>query len=241
MIPTTFINHAADVLGATQDGLSGSKIAQYCTAYAIDFNVEIPYPEYPFPVEVQNKRTALRENLKVFSPEQQFKIIKDLCDLEQFNQNKKIKDLKIKLITRYNYLATDSYSDEVSEALIDETRHWLGDYPESLKLYEDALNKFENGIYQRNLLDDLRLSLEKLLQDILQNKKSLENQLSEIGAFIKARNGSKELTNMFVKLIDYYSKYQNTYVKHDDAIIESEVEIILEMTCSFMKFLIRIK
>ena len=42
------------------------------------------------------------------------------------------------------------------------------------------------------------------------------------------------------KLIDYYSKYQNTYVKHDDAVIEPEIEIIFEITSSFMKHLVRL-
>ena len=46
---------------------------------------------------------------------------------------------------------------------------------------------------------------------------------------------------MFVILIDYYCKYQNTYIKHDDAVIENEIEFIFEMTSSFMKFLIRIQ
>lgn len=239
MIPNTFINHAADILADTQNGLRGSQIAEYCSAYAIDFNVEIPYPEYPFPQSIPNKRTALRENLKAFSPAQQFRVIKELC--EKFSENSDTKNLKIKLIARYGFLGAENQSEKINEALIDETKHWLNDYPESQKLFEDALSKFENNVYQRNLLDDLRLSLEKLLQNILDSKKSLENQLSEIGAFIKERNGSKELTNMFTKLIDYYSKYQNTYVKHDDAVIENEIEIIFEMTCSFMKFLIRIK
>ena len=241
MIPTTFINFAADILGETQTGLSGSKIAEYCLAYTIDYNVEIPYSEYPFPPNVQNKRTALRKNLQAFMPEQQFKIIKELCELEQFKENSNVKDLKIKLISRYGHLATDKRTEKINEPLIEETKHWLNDYPDSLKLYEEALNKFENKIYQRNLLDDLRLSLEKLLQKIFENKKSLENQLSEMGSFIKERKVSKELNNMFVKLIGYYSKYQNTYVKHDDAVIETEIEIIIEITCSFMKFLIRIK
>lgn len=241
MIPITFINYAADILGETQTGLSGSKIAEYCSAYAIDYNVEIPYPEYPFPKNVQNKRTALRKNLQSFTPEQQFKIIKELCELGQFKESSNIKDLKIKLISRYGYLGTDGRTEKINEPLIEETRHWLNDYPDSLKLYEEALNKFENKIYQRNLLDDLRLSLEKLLQAILKNRKSLENQLSEMGSFIKKCNASKELNNMFVKLVDYYTKYQNTYVKHDNAVIETEIEIIFEITCSFMKFLIRIK
>jgi hypothetical protein len=46
---------------------------------------------------------------------------------------------------------------------------------------------------------------------------------------------------MFVKLIDYFAKYQNTYVKHNDAVIESEIEFIYEMTSSFMKLLIRMR
>lgn len=241
MIPATFISYSADILGETISGLSGSKIVQYCSAYAIDFNIEIPYSEYPFPSDLSNKRTALRENLKAFSAEQQFQIIKELCELEQFKGNNDVKDLKIKLISRYGHLGSQIQTDELNEPLIDETKHWLVDYPDSLKLFEEALFKFENKIYQRNLLDDLRLSLEKLLQSILDNKKSLENQLSDIGTFLKNRNVSKELSNMFVKLLDYYSKYQNTYVKHDDAVIENEIEITFEFTSSFMKFLIRIK
>jgi hypothetical protein len=241
MIPITFINHAADILGETNSGLSGSKIAEYCLAYAIEFNVEIPYSNYPFPGHLPNKRTALRDNLQAFSAEQQYKIIKELYELEQFEKNGNVKDLSIKLISRYGHLSSAGQSEKINEALIEETKHWLSDYPDSLKLYQEALTKFENNIFQRNLLDDLRLSLEKLLQDIFQNSRSLENQLSEIGSFIKDRKGSKELNNMFVKLIDYYSKYHNSYVKHDDAVIQNEIEFIFEITCSFMKFIIRIK
>ncbi len=241
MIPTTFITFAANKLGATTEGLSGSKIAEYCSAYAIDFNVIIPFSEYPFPTELPNKRTALRENLKVFSPEQQFKVIKELCELDQFKESNDIKDLKIKLITRYGEFNKGDGTNEVNEALIEETRHWLQSYPESLNLYQEALSKFDNQVFQRNLLDDLRLSLELLLKSINRNNKSLENQLADIGTFIQSRKASKELNNMFVKLIDYYSKYNNTYVKHDDAVIEIEIEIIFEMTSSFMKFLARLK
>ncbi|NQT24790.1 hypothetical protein HQ585_05515 [candidate division KSB1 bacterium] len=239
MIPEVFITHATDILGDTSDGLTGSKIAELCTAYAIEYDVDIPYTTYPFPPELQNKRTALRENLKAFTSEQQYRIIKTLCELPQFSGSSTIKDLRIKLITRYSEFGnTDS---EVSEALIEETRHWLADYPDSLKVYEDALAKFAGNIFQRNTLDDLRLSLEILLKKLLGNEKSLENQLADVGSFVQGKGGSKELVNMFVKLIDYYAKYQNTYIKHNDSVVEAEIEIILEMTSSLMKFLLRIK
>lgn len=82
--------------------------------------------------------------------------------------------------------------------------------------------------------------MEKLLKHIFKNSKSLENQISDLGAFISSKGGSKELANMFQKLVDYYSKYQNSYVKHDDKVIEEEIEFMFELTSSFMKHLIRI-
>jgi hypothetical protein len=88
-------------------------------------------------------------------------------------------------------------------------------------------------------LDDLRLALEILLKAIFDNGRSLENQLPALGQFIKLRGGSPQLSNMFSKLVEYYSNYQNTYVKHADAVIEQEIEFVLEITSSFMKHLIR--
>lgn len=44
---------------------------------------------------------------------------------------------------------------------------------------------------------------------------------------------------MFQKLVEYYSKYQNTYIKHNDWVIEEEVEFIFEITSSFMKHFVR--
>ena len=42
------------------------------------------------------------------------------------------------------------------------------------------------------------------------------------------------------KLVEYYSKYHNSYVKHNDIVIEEEIEFILELTSSFMKHLVRL-
>src|SRR5436190_23394752 len=93
--------------------------------------------------------------------------------------------------------------------LIKETKHWLEKYPDAYKEYLSALKKFDNKIYERNLLDDLRLSLELLLKNILHNTKSLENQVSDLGIYLKGKSISAEVINMFNKLLDYYVKYQN--------------------------------
>lgn len=239
-IPATFLQYAADVLADTNSGLSGGVIVKETAAYAVEYNVTLPHPTYPF--LAGNKRTALYDNLRAFSGPQQYRIIRELSDHRSFGLNRSPAriELKQRLATRYGHLA-DHPSSDVNETLIDETRHWLQDYPEALSLYNQAFMKLETGTFHRNLLDDLRLALEKLLRGIFENEKSLENQISSLGTYIKANGGSPELANMFFKLVEYYSKFQNTYVKHDDRVNEAEIEFIFEITSSFMKHLIRLK
>lgn len=233
----TFITYASNILGETQNGLSGSKIAEYSTAYAIKFNVEIPYSTYPLPKTLPNKRTALIKNLMVFNQKQRFFIIKELCDLPYFEDNEEVKALKTKLLSKYGKLYTDILISEIE--LVQETIHWLSQYPRSLKVYNEALVKYHNRIYERNVLDDMRLAFELLLKELLENGKSLENQIAEIGQLLKGSNVSKELRNMFNSLINYYKDYQNTYIKHDDNVNVNEIEYMIELTSLMMKFLIR--
>ena len=239
-IPGNFIKFATDILGETNEGLTSSEISGYCNAYSVDYDIEIPIPTYPYPQGIPNKRTALKENILAFNAEQQYTILKDLCELPKFSGNVGVKDLRIKLISRYSSLASTS-SNQINESIIEETKHWLTDFPGAKELYEEAMLKFANNIHERNLLDDIRVSLELLLKELFGNSKSLENQQNELGTYISERNSSKELNNMFLKLVDYFCKYQNTYVKHADNVNENEIEIIIEIASSFMKFLIKIK
>lgn len=236
-----FLTHASDVLGETAEGLSGSNIVKAFTGYAFDLNIDIPHSSYPF--DAPNKRTALLENLKMFSPEQQYKIIRELCEHPRLPQpiSSNINNLKIQLIARYASQFGKASSETLNLSLIEDVMHWLSDYPESKEIYDSALTKFNNNIFERNLLDDLRLSLELLLKAIFENGKSLENQIPIIGSFIGDNGGSKHFSNMFRVLVDYYSKYQNSFVKHNDAVIEEEVEFIFEMSSSFMKHLVKMK
>lgn len=241
-IPATFIQHAADILADTDSGLSGPNIVKATVAYAVECDVQVPHPTYPF---APNKRTALYENLMAFGPTEQYQIIKELCDHPSFplkaSEAKEMrKKLKIMLITRYKEFAGGGDPDEINQTLIEETRHWLDGHAGALASYNSALEKYEGGVFLRNLIDDLRLSLELLLKDLFENSKSLENQIKDLGGYIKDRGGSKELANMFVKLVEYYASYQNSYAKHNDAVIEEEIEFIFEITSSFMKHLIRL-
>lgn len=231
------------MLGDTAGGLTGTQIVSVTAAYAVDCDARLPHLSIPFSKPGLNKRTALYENLMALPSKVQYEAIKDMCGRSDFalGHIAAVRTLKLKLIRKYGHLDDEGTSDAIDETLVEQTRQWLEEFPEPLKLFNAALEKQGHGIFRRNLLDDLRLALEKLLQGLLTNGKSLENQSGTLGAFLKEKGGSPELTNMFTKLLDYYSKYQNTYVKHDDAVVEEEIEFLFEITASFMKHLIRLK
>lgn len=230
----SFLTYASDILAETNSGISGMKIVEYCNSYAITFNRIIPYGSYPF--DAPNKRTVLRENLRAFEAAEQFRIIKELSELPAFTDNEQAKTLRLTLFKRYGNLATERISET---ELIQTTKHWLSGHPNALKQYEIALSKYEGGIFERNTLDDIRLSFELLVKDLLGNEKSLENQISGICGILDKCGTSVELKNMVQKIIDYYTKFQNNHVKHDDAVNEHEIEYVIELTSVIMKFLIK--
>ncbi len=127
---------------------------------------------------------------------------------------------------------------ELNTDLIHENLKKLSDYPESAKLYQSALDKLNEGINERNVLDDARLSYELLLKSVLSNNKSLENQSSELGKYLKQQNVSAECRNMFQTLNNYFQNYQNTYVKHNDKVLTKEVDLIVNLTSSLINFII---
>jgi hypothetical protein len=240
-IPATFVRYAADILGETQSGLTGTKIIESTTAYAVQFGIDVPHTRMS--ISTPNKRSVLYDNLLVFTAAQKYQIIKELCDHPSFGKtgSDQRNKLKIQLISKYNHLDPSPASSDLNQGLVDETRHWLGQFPESLSLYNEALAKYSHGAFSRNVLDDTRLALEKLLHALFENHKSLENQKPFVGGYINDTGGSAQLSNMFVSLLSYYCQYQNDYVKHDDAVKEEEIEFIIEITSSFMKHLIKIK
>ena len=233
-LDNSFLIFSANILANTNQGLSGSKIVEYFNGYAIDYGKNIPFDEYPF--DAPNKRTAFVENIKCFNSKEQFQIIKDLCDLPCFIMNDEVNTLRGKLFFRYGNLSTERLSDT---EIIQKTKHWLVNYPEALKQYESALSKYEGEIFERNALDDIRLAFELLVKNLLNNDKSLENQIPGICTQLQQFGASKELMNMIHPIIKYYTDFQNHHVKHNDSVNKNEMEYVIELTSVIMKFLVK--
>lgn len=131
------------------------------------------------------------------------------------------------------------YYPELNTVPFKSIRTLLKDHPKSLKCYEDAISKYGNKKYKRNILDDLRLCFEYLLKDILGTSKSIENQKNDLGSYLKQNNVNKELRSTYMNFLDYLLKYNNQHVKHNDDVDPEDLEFVMEMSVILMKYIIK--
>lgn len=111
--------------------------------------------------------------------------------------------------------------------------------PRAQEVYRSGITKYSAKTYERNVLDDMRLSLELLVKQFLGNEKSLENQISSLGTKLDQFGISSELRNLLTKVIDYMCKYQNNYVKHNDAVNPAEIDYVIEQTSTVINLIVK--
>lgn len=239
-IDPAFLTHAANVLADTESGLSSREICEYFAKYAVTYNVSIPFPQYPFPKGAPNKRTAFLQNISKFSESEKFLIIKELCQLDKFNDNQEVQKLFAQLTKDYRHLVSPCIAQEFADN-VTQLRHFLDDYPLAKKQYEQALEKKSIGIYNRNMLDDLRLSFELLIKQILNIKQSFEKSQNEMGEFLEVNKVSKEIKNLINSTVfSFFKPYLNENVKHNDNFNSIEIDFVFNQVTSVMLFLIQL-
>lgn len=130
----------------------------------------------------------------------------------------------------------------LDRGIIDCTLSGLEDYPQAAKPFDKALGIYLRGdtSQYRNLLDNLRFALEQLLKKILNNKKSLEKQKSDLGTWLEKKGLHKEVRNLYSMLLSQYKNYQNDAVKHGENYSLDEVEFMIYLTGNFMRLLIQL-
>lgn len=129
----------------------------------------------------------------------------------------------------------------LSEKLVVDVLSWLHEYPNTKNSFSKALKIKKSPDKYRNIIDELRLSIEFLFKQLFNNNKSLENQKSNIGDYLKANNISVEISNMYIKLLDLYATYNNNTAKHNDNVNEVEIDYIIYLTGSFIRFILLIE
>lgn len=127
---------------------------------------------------------------------------------------------------------------ELDEALVNNVLVWLEAVPPARERFAAALTLYGKPGHVRDVADNLRRSLEETLRHVLKNAKSLEKQQAVLGGYLKERGIAPEVAADFLKLIDLYSKFQNDRVKHGDKVLAKEIELILYLTGTFMRFIL---
>ncbi|MCR4953190.1 MAG: hypothetical protein K6A43_03865, partial [Treponema sp.] len=125
--------------------------------------------------------------------------------------------------------------------LVSEPLEWLKDYPQTQKTYVIALKQYSDGIYIRDVADNLRKTLESFFQEFLGNKKNLANNINEVFKFLGAHNAEPELSGSIKDLLSKYDTLNNKIAKHNDKVDARYLEFLLYQTGIFIRMLITVK
>ncbi|HBC4419809.1 TPA: hypothetical protein KEO86_001635 [Enterococcus faecalis] len=227
--------------GTLNEVYSGTEIATLFAEYGAEFNSSVPFISTPFP-NFTSKATAIQNNLQSFTEEQQFKIIKELCEsvLAQNPANKDVAKILKLLLKNYGSVYSN---DKIDRNIINETNTWLTASSRAKEEFEKAIQSYDNSIYNRYTLNSIRLAFEFFMQDILKNSKSLENQPieGELLPLLRKKGIPKEIINLVRLIIKGLISYQNENVKHSQTFTDLEVEFVIEQTSILMKLFAKIE
>lgn len=229
-IAPEFIEYVSSLFAATTSGLTNSDIDKILSKYSSKYEVKLPTSD-----KMLRKSKRLRMGMSVFNGKQQFEMIEELCNMSQFKKSTEVKDAYSTLKQKYSQFSNSEFT--TSEIVVT-TQHWLEGHAKSKGLYDSALSKIKERQFERNALDDMRLSFELLMKEILCNDKPLEKNISIIGDALSEKQVNPHFRNMITTIITYYKNYQNDYVKHDDHVNEDELLFVVELTSILMKFII---
>lgn len=145
------------------------------------------------------------------------------------------------------YIDDDCYfifpkgAKELDDALVSEPLEWLHDYPESRRNYVNALKQYSEGIYIRDVADNLRKTLECFLQEFLGNKKNLETNKNEICRYLGSQNVDPGISGLFQTLIGAYKNLNDRIAKHNDAVDSKILEFLLYQTGILIRMVLSVK
>lgn len=161
--------------------------------------------------------------------------------VKKINEALILSNAKIKILKNGGiYELYPTNVEMLDEHLIFDTLNWLNKFPKAKDHFSKAVKLEIIEDNYRIIIDELRLSLELLLQELFNNQKSLENQKSELGKYLKDNNISKEINNMYIKIFDLYTSYNNNNAKHSDDIDLLEINYMIYLTGTFISLLVQI-
>lgn len=140
-----------------------------------------------------------------------------------------------------NYFIFPKGAKELDDALVSEPLEWLKDYHQAHKTYCIALKQYADGIYVRDVADNLRKALEEFLREFLGNDNDFNKNKKEVEAYLKSQNADAHLITILVALLNHYYLLNNEVAKHNDKMDKKYLEFLLYQTGIFIRTLIIVK
>ena len=130
---------------------------------------------------------------------------------------------------------------ELDDALISQPLEWLSQCPNARKTYIIALHQYADGIYIRDVADNLRKALETFLQEFLGNDKNLESNKNEICKYLGQQGVDAGISGLFQPLINSYKNVNDRIAKHNDRVDEKLLEFLLYQTGVLIRMVLSVK
>ena len=140
-----------------------------------------------------------------------------------------------------DYFIFPKGAKEFDNALVSEPLEWLSNYPKAHKTYCNALKQYSEGIYIRDVADNLRKALEEFLQEFLGNERNLESNKDEICRYLGNEGVDPGISGLYQPLINSYKNINDRIAKHNDKIDEKLLEFLLYQTGILIRMAITIK
>lgn len=197
--------------------------------FAKSYNKSIPIDEPNY--GSFNKKELLSTNLNVLSDNEKIEFLSQIKYHSRLCEDDFLRDeidLLVKDASNGVIKARNSVSTLLETYSIDLKNQWQRTY------------RFYDHLDYRNALDNMRLTIELLIKRITGSEASLENQKSALGKFFEDNDISKEVRNLFFKMLDMYEKIQNHEAKHNlpQNLNSKEIKFLMNQSTVIIKFVI---
>lgn len=115
-------------------------------------------------------------------------------------------------------------------------------YKDAYKNFINALKQYYEGNYTRNSADNLRVTLEVLVKELISKPSfRLENSQRDLAPWLETNGVEVYLRNLICNTIKDYCTFQNEYVKHNDIIKKEYMEYLVYQTGVIVRFLLSVQ
>lgn len=225
-IPLVLLNDVEDQIS---QHFSANELIDLTYEFAKSYNksISIDEPNYGS----FNKKELLSTNLNVLSDNEKIEFLSQIKYHSRLCEDDFLRDeidLLVKDASNGVIKARNSVSTLLETYSIDLKNQWQRAY------------RFYDHLDYRNALDNMRLTIELLIKRITGSEASLENQKSALGKFFEDKDISKEVRNLFFKMLDMYEKIQNHEAKHNlpQNLNSKEIKFLMNQSTVIIKFLI---